>query len=65
LHRRLPRGFSKLTGAADRGEDVTNRLRKGVAGDWKNHFDERHKEYFKSHFNDVLVKLRYETSDDG
>lgn len=59
------RGFSKLTGGRPLGEeDVKNHLRRGVAGDWKNHFDETHKEYFKSHFNDVLVKLRYETSDD-
>ncbi|MDZ7673816.1 MAG: sulfotransferase domain-containing protein [Acidimicrobiales bacterium] len=44
-------------------EDVTSHLRKGVAGDWVNHFDAEHIEYFKAHYGDLL-QFHYETSND-
>ncbi len=34
--------------------------RKGIIGDWKNHFDENHKETFRSIAGDTLMALGYE-----
>jgi len=42
-------------------ESWRSHLRKGQAGDWKNHFNERHKQLFKSHYGDILVRAGYET----
>jgi hypothetical protein len=54
-------GFAKKSGGRKPGEeDVHSHYRKGVPGDWRNHFTERHKEYFKRNFNDLLVQLGYE-----
>ena len=54
--------FARKTGGRARGvEDVHNHYRKGVVGDWRNHFQPLHVEYFKRHYNDVLLKLGYET----
>ena len=53
--------FSKLAGGRNIGEeDEKSHYRKGAPGDWRNHFNERHKQYFKEHYNDLLVKLGYE-----
>ena len=41
-------------------ENVKSHFRKGISGDWKNHFNEEHKEYFKKEFGEVLIKLGYE-----
>lgn len=41
-------------------EDSKNHYRKGVAGDWKNHFNDEHKEFFKRKHSDLLIKLGYE-----
>jgi len=35
-------------------------VRKGIAGDWKNNFAQKHKEIFKSVAGEVLIMLRYE-----
>jgi hypothetical protein len=51
----------KANGRKPGEEDVQSHYRKGVSGDWCNHFDEDHKRYFKTHYNDVLLKLGYET----
>lgn len=57
--------FSKKAGGRRSGEeDVKSHYRKGVAGDWVNHFTKRHIEYFKEHYNDLLVKLGYESGRD-
>lgn len=54
--------FSKLAGERKLGEeDEFSHYRKGTAGDWKNHFNESHKIFFKEHYNDLLVKLGYES----
>jgi hypothetical protein len=50
----------KADGRRPGEEEVTSHYRKGVPGDWKNHFTQEHKDYFKKNFNDVLVKLGYE-----
>jgi hypothetical protein len=53
--------FAKLAGGRKKGEeDEKSHYRKGTPGDWRNHFNERHKQYFKEHYNDLLVKLGYE-----
>ncbi len=39
-------------------------VRKGVSGDWANHFTEKNKNSFKSIAGDLLVRLGYETNND-
>jgi hypothetical protein len=57
--------FSKLAdGRTEGDEDQKSHHRKGLAGDWMNHFKEQHKRYFKEHYNDLLVKLGYEKDND-
>lgn len=41
-------------------EDVTHHFRKGVAGDWRNHFTPRLAAIFNERFGDLLIKLGYE-----
>lgn len=56
--------FTKLAGGREPGqEDVKSHYRKGVAGDWRNHFNEEHIALFKENFNDLLIRLGYETDD--
>lgn len=58
------RSFEKISGGRKPGEeDVGHHFRKGIAGDWKNHFDEDHKKYFKEKYNNLLIKLGYEKDD--
>ncbi|WP_413167514.1 sulfotransferase domain-containing protein [Capilliphycus salinus ALCB114379] len=45
-------------------EDVKSHNRKGVAGDWKNHFQEEHKQFFKDKYGSLLVQLGYEENND-
>ena len=54
----------KARGRQPGQEDRQSHYRKGVAGDWRNHFDAEHVEYFKSHYNDVLITLGYEQHPD-
>ena len=56
--------FKKLAGGRTKGEEnVNSHYRKGVHGDWKNHFNEEHINYFKIHYNDLLIQLGYEFDD--
>lgn len=56
--------FQKKTrGRAIGEENVKSHYRKGVAGDWKNHFKQEHIDYFKHNYNDLLIKLGYEVND--
>lgn len=43
-------------------EDPNSHYRKGIAGDWINYFQPAHIAYFKKYYNDVLIKLGYETT---
>jgi lipopolysaccharide transport system ATP-binding protein len=53
--------FEIVTGGRKPGcEDITAHERKGVAGDWRNYFNERLKRAFKSRFGGVLVLSKYE-----
>ncbi len=54
-------GFVRKTKGRRLGqEDVRSHYRKGVAGDWKDHFTERHIAYFKERYNDLILQYGYE-----
>ena len=53
--------FEKLSKGRERGqEDTSSFYRKGVAGDWKNHFTERDREIYKEEAGELLIRLGYE-----
>ena len=53
--------FEKLSGDRHVGElDPKKHYRKGVSNDWKNHFTDNHKKYFKEKYQDLLEKTGYE-----
>ena len=53
--------FKKLAGGRKKGQENTqSHYRKGVHGDWRNHFNEAHLAYFRANYNDLVVKLGYE-----
>jgi len=53
--------FSVLSRGRKPGEEnLKSHFRKGIPGDWMNHFTEDHKKYFKEKYNDLLVQLGYE-----
>jgi len=57
--------FSRLSGGRTKGqEDVGSHYRKGVHGDWKNHFNRDHIRTFKNRYNNLLVMLGYEKDAD-
>jgi len=54
--------FKKKTGGRKPGESNPNsHYRKGVAGDWINHFTPTHVEYFSENFDDLLLVTGYES----
>lgn len=53
--------FSRKAGGRKHGqEDVKSHYRKGTPGDWVNHFESAHFDYFCERYNDLLIKLGYE-----
>ena len=53
--------FEKLSRGRERGEeDPSSFYRKGVAGDWKNLFNERDKQVYKEEAGELLIRLGYE-----
>jgi len=56
--------FKKITGRDQGDESQNNHYRKGVPGDWKNHFTAEHKNAFKDRFGSILINLGYETDSD-
>lgn len=57
--------FSNFAGGRNAGQaDEKSHYRKGVAGDWKNHFDPEHVAHFKRSYNDLLLELGYEERPD-
>ena len=55
------KSFAALAGGRKPGdEDIHSHFRKGIPGDWVNHFTGEHKKYFKEKYNDLLIKLGYE-----
>ncbi len=57
--------FSNFAGGREAGQvDEASHYRKGVAGDWRNHFGDRHAARFQELYGEVLLKLGYEASAD-
>lgn len=57
--------FHKLAGSRSKGqEDQKSHYRKGIAGDWKNHFTDSHKVQFKDRYPGLLERLGYESTSD-
>lgn len=57
----LDRSSFKFYAGRESGQEDRKRFyRKGVAGDWKNHFTEEDKQVFKDNAGDMLIKLGYE-----
>ena len=57
--------FESLTGGRKRGvEDPSHHFRKGVAGDWRNHFTPAVTWAFKNRYNHLLQHFGYEKSQD-
>ncbi len=53
--------FKQLAKGRKEGEeDSTSHYRKGISGDWKNYFTEKHKEEFKKQYGEGLIQLGYE-----
>jgi hypothetical protein len=52
--------MQRATGRAPGQEDRTNFIRKGVVGDWVNHFSREAAEVFDWLAGDTLVSLGYE-----
>jgi len=55
---------AKTRGRRAGAEDTRSHYRKGVAGDWINHFTPAHSEAFKQRFGDLVVQLGYEQDND-
>jgi hypothetical protein len=57
--------FAKRSGGRARGqEDARNPFRKGVHGDWMNHFESQHRAAFGDRYGDLVERLGYESSPD-
>jgi hypothetical protein len=50
----------KSNGRAPGAENVSSHYRKGVPGDWVNHFSAGHSRRFKERYGELLVRLGYE-----
>ncbi|MFN0131690.1 MAG: sulfotransferase domain-containing protein [Phycisphaerales bacterium] len=56
--------FERLTGGRKRGEESRGaHYRKGVAGDWREHFDDATKGIFKEKYGPLLIATGYEKDD--
>jgi lipopolysaccharide transport system ATP-binding protein len=56
--------FEKLSKGRPAGqEDVNSHYRKGIAGDWKEHFTPKVTDRFKALYNDLLIRGDYEQDD--
>jgi Sulfotransferase domain len=57
--------FESMTRGRNRGEeDLGAHQRKGIAGDWRNHFSERVKDAFKDKYGQLLIATGYESDED-
>jgi hypothetical protein len=50
----------KMKKTLDSAFNYNTFIRKGIAGDWRNHFSATNKKIFKKVAGDILIKLRYE-----
>lgn len=53
----------KAKGRKRGAEDAKSHYRKGVAGDWRNHFTADHKRHFKQLYGDIVEQLGYDATD--
>jgi hypothetical protein len=54
--------FENLSGGRSRGEDADDSFfRKGVSGDWQNHFNPKLKKLYKKKAGSALIEFGYET----
>jgi hypothetical protein len=51
--------FERLTGRARGTEDISSHERKGIAGDWRNHFTERVEQAFQQRYGGLLRATGY------
>ncbi len=59
------RDFSKMSGGRQKGQvDPTSHYRRGVHGDWINHFSVEHLQVFKERYGDLLLQYGYESDPD-
>jgi hypothetical protein len=59
------REFSRLSGGRQKGQtDPASHYRRGVHGDWLNHFSLEHLQYFKERYGDLVVQYGYESDPD-
>lgn len=59
------REFSRLSGGRQRGQvDPTSHFRRGVHGDWINHFSVEHLQFFKERYGDLVLQYGYESDRD-
>lgn len=59
------RDFSRLSGGRQQGQaDPTSHYRRGVHGDWINHFSLEHLQFFKERYSDLLLQYGYESDPD-
>ncbi len=55
--------FAQMSGRKPGEEDRSSFMRKGISGDWKNHFNRDARELLAFYAGKELVTLRYETDD--
>jgi Sulfotransferase domain len=55
--------FAHLSGRIPGQEDIHSHYRKGIAGDWRNHFSPKIKRIFKWLYGSLLVQSGYEKND--
>lgn len=56
--------FKKMSGGRPQGvEHQGHHYRKGVAGDWRNHFEDIHKELFKELYPNLVSRLGYHSDE--
>ena len=56
--------FETLSGGRRPGEEANHHYRRGLPGDWRNHFSARHIDLFKRLYNPLLIKTGYERNED-
>lgn len=56
--------FEKISGRSKGDENTSSFVRKGIAGDWVNHFSQEAKEAFHYYSGEALIHSRYESNDD-
>ena len=56
----LQHRFERVSGRKRGEEDESHHLRKGISGDWKNHFSPELKKQFKARYGSVLIATGYE-----